>query len=656
METIWKTDDCLFWTAGHETLSLRPWGHNILRLQATLSADFKDISPALVMPEMMVPQIEIQAKLATITNGKLRATLEENGHVVFSRASDGQVLLEEESFVFTRPPARKYKPLSSDLYHLEVKFSAREGEKIFGLGQHANGFLDQKGLVIDLQQRNNQVSIPFYVSNLGYGFLWNNPSLGRVELGRDLTRWVSEGSRQVDYLVFAGDSPAEILAGYASATGHPPMIPEWALGFWQCKLRYRTQEELLAVAREYKRRGLPLSVIVADYFHWTYQGDWKFDPECWPDPQALTRELAEMGVRLMVSVWPTVNPNSENFQAMQRSGLLTRTSHGLAATMSFVDNHPLGQVDVYYYDTTHPAARQFIWEAVKKNYYDNGVRVFWLDACEPEVTRFDNENLLFHMGHGIEVSNIYPMMHEMGFYEGMRAQGETEIINLCRSGWAGSQRYGAAIWSGDIPSTFEMLRKQVRAGLNIALSGIPWWTTDIGGFYGGNINDPGFRELLVRWFQWGAFCPLFRLHGVREPGSGEGAMATGADNEVWSFGEEAYIIIKELLFLRERMKPYLMRQMVKAHETGLPPMRPLFCDFPADSAAWMVEDQFMLGPDVLVAPVVDAGAQQRRVYFPVGCDWQDAVTAEVFPGGQWSEVDAPLTKLPYYFRLGSMPF
>jgi alpha-D-xyloside xylohydrolase len=230
----------------------------------------------------------------------------------------------------------------------------------------------------------------------------------------------------------------------------------------------------------------------------------------------------------------------------------------------------------------------------------------------------------------------------------MRAQNESEIIFLSRSAWAGSQRYGAAVWSVDIQSTWEALQAQVRAGLNIGLSGIPWWTTDIGGFYGGDVTSDYFRELIVRWFQYSAFCPLFRLHGYRLP---YGAITeSGGPNEVWEFGERAYAIIRDVMFMRERLRPYVMCLMRDAHEHGDPPMRPLFYDFPSDSSAWAVEDAFMFGPDVLVAPVLQAGATHREVYLPAGARWTDVWSGQTFSGGQSIRADAPLERIPLFLR------
>jgi alpha-D-xyloside xylohydrolase len=370
----------------------------------------------------------------------------------------------------------------------------------------------------------------------------------------------------------------------------------------------------------------------------------------------MVKELKAMGIELMVSAWATVNPNSENFKAMSERGFLVRTDQNLNAIMTINDRFPEGPTNIMYYDATNPAARDFVWSVIKKNYYDMGIRVFWLDADEPEIYPITHQNLRYHLGSAREVGNIYPLLHQEGFYQNERRAGETDIVNLSRSAWAGSQRTGAALWSGDIPSRFEYLRKSFAAGLNVAVSGIPWWTTDIGGFFGGDIRSDYFKELIVRWFQYGVFCPLFRLHGVREPNNGmSGADASGAPNEIWSFGEPAYAILKHLLFLREKLRPYLRAQNNVANQKGLPPMRPLFVDFPADPQAAAVEDQFMLGPDLLIAPILYEGARQRSVYLPDGAGWVDAWSGAELPGGQTITADAPIERVPVYWRKGS-PF
>jgi alpha-D-xyloside xylohydrolase len=660
MDAIRREGNALVWDLNHETVRIEPWGKDSLRVRATIGAKIQDDLPgALLPPVPSDPEVEIRDQGARLHCGKIVAEVQlrqdavdraPGARIRFLHAETGAELLSEAPAYFPRPPARQLKPVGGDHFRVEARFTAYDDERIYGLGQHQHGRLDQKGCVIDLLQRNTEVCIPFLFSSRGYGLLWHNPAVGRVELGHDQTRWVAEATPQLDYWITAGDTPAEIMEHYADATGHAPPFPEWAAGFWQCRLRYSTQEELLSVVREHKRRGLPLDVIVVDFFHWSLQGDWKFDLNCWPDPAAMVRELDAMGVRLMVSVWPTVNPLSSSFAEMARRGLLVRTARGLPAHSLFVDTEPEGPVYVTFYDPTHPEARRFIWNKVREGYYRHGIAVWWLDACEPETNPMDPDNLCYHAGNGLAVTNIYPLMHERAFYEGMRSEGEEEMIMLCRSAWAGSQRYAAAVWSGDIPSTFEALQAQVRAGLNIALSGIPWWTTDIGGFFNGDIASPYFRELIVRWFQYGAFCPLFRLHGYRMPPRG---FLLGADNEVWSFGDEAYEIIRGLLFLRERMRPYIMTQMRLAQAKGIPPMRPLFFDFPQDKRCAEVDDQFMFGPDLLVAPVLHEGAREREVYLPAGTNWTDARTDQVVQGGQTITAAAPLEEIPLYVREGA---
>jgi alpha-D-xyloside xylohydrolase len=646
-----RQDNKPIWEQDHRKLQVECWGRDSLRVRVTLQSEIReDLPGALLPPESLQPQMDLAPTRATIQNGKLAAEIDiEKSTIRFFDPTTGTEYLVQQAPRFRWPPALNLAPVQGDLFRAEVWFKAYEGERFYGLGQHQHGHLNQKGCVIDLLQCNTEVTVPFLVSSRNYGFLWNNPAIGRVELGTNATRWVAEATSQVDYWITSGATPAEIMAHYADATGHAPVFPEWAAGFWQSKLRYATQDELLSVAREYKRRGLPLSVIVIDFFHWTVQGDWTFDPIKWPDPAGMIRELAELGVRVMVSVWPTVNTHSRNYAEMRRRGLLLRSERGSPIEKPFRDNKPEGLVPAQFYDATNPEARQYIWERVREGYFQSGIRLWWLDACEPDYFPFHPDNVRYHLGNGLAVGNIYPMLHVRGIYEGMRGEGEEEIVNLCRSAWAGSQRYGTILWSGDIDSTFEVLQAQVRAGLNAAMSGIPWWTTDIGGFFNGDPESPYFRELIVRWFQYGVFCPVFRLHGFREPAL-RNTVSSGGPNEVWSFGEKAYEIICELLHLRERLKPYLMEQMRLAHEQGIPPMRPLLFDFPDDQGSVDVEDAFMFGPDLLVAPVLYQGDRTRRVYLPSGARWTDARTGQQHDGGQSITVPAPLEHIPVFWR------
>ncbi|MEY2246121.1 TIM-barrel domain-containing protein [Streptomyces sp. BF23-18] len=653
--TFRERDGALEWSGRTETVRIEPWGPDAVRVRARLGGPLLESLPGALLdrPEDTTSTLELTPDEGRLTVGALTVEVSAEGLIRFIRTADGGELLAEERAHFWWPGSRLYTPTGNGHHRLEQRFAAYDGERLYGLGQHQHGLFDQKGAVLDLIQRNAEVTVPVLTSSRGYTLLWNNPAIGRVELAGNGTRWVADSARQIDYWITAG-TPADAQRRYSAATGRTPMLPEWAAGFWQCKLRYRTQGELLDVAREYKRRGLPLSVIVCDFFHWTHLGDWKFDPDEWPDPAAMQAELAGLGVKLVVSVWPSVSPLSENHQLMEQRGHFIGTEYGPMAHADWPDKQVASTVQVAFYDATNPEARDFLWSRVKDNYLDPyGISAFWLDACEPELKPGFSENLRYHAGPGLEVGNLYPRENARTFYEGLRAAGESEIISLNRSAWAGSQRYGAALWSGDIGTDFATLRRQIAAGLNTALSGIPWWNTDIGGFHGGDPDDPAYREVMVRWFQFGALSPLMRLHGFRDPGLPLGPGMTGGPNEVWSYGEEAGAVMEKYLRLRERLKPYLLDVMREAHEEGLPVMRPLLLEFPGDQAAWSVDDSYLLGPDLLVAPVLTAGATARTAYLPAGARWTDAWTGVSYEGGAAVTVDAPLDRIPLFLRDGA---
>ncbi len=652
---IQDQNSTVLWRRASEQVWIAPWGKNGVRVRVTKEATFRDLPQGLLPnpPASSNAKISIEGESATVVNGKITVNIAQRlGQLTFTRTDNGVVILKEQKKTTAEHYARTFTPQGST-WHIAQRFFADDTEKLYGLGQRQHGFLDQKGCVLDLMHRNTEVSIPFMISNKGYGFLWNHPGLGRVELGKNDTRWIADAAHQIDYYVVCDDTPGEILNRYAEVTGFPSEFPEWAAGFWQCKLRYKTQNELLTVAREYHRRKLPVSVMVIDFHHWAKAGDWTFDPACWPDPKAMVEELRSMGMKCMVSVWPTVNWTGANFAHMQSHGLLLRNERG----------NPLqnGAVVESFYDSTNPEARAFLWEQIKKGYVQHGIRYFWLDTIEPEIIPLELDNTRFYLGNGKEVAGLYPKCYQQGFYEGLLAEGEKAPLTLGRSAWVGSQRFGAAIWSADIPSTFESMRRQITGGLNIAMSGIPYWCTDIGGFHGGDIDDPQFRELLIRWFQYGVFCPIMRIHGVRrtqnkalleDPGKADPNHPT-VPNEVWSYGEESCQILSDQIRLRDRLKPYIMDLMGQATKTGRPPMRPMFVDFPQDARTWEIEDQFMFGDQILVAPIVEAGSRSRIVYLPAGTRWKDAWTDAETDGGSTVQADAPLDRIPVFIKQGS---
>ena len=660
---LYQEEGKLIYRYDAEELWIEAWGENALRVRATKDCSMPKEDWALIRRGSAHPDIQVNEKGASLTNGKIRAEISEYGKIVITNA-DGNILLEEyarnrrdvldKKCSAIEVEAREFQPIVGGDYHLTVRFESQDvNEKIYGMGQYQQPYLDLKGLDLELAHRNSQASVPFAVSSRGYGFLWNNPGVGRAVFGKNIMSFEAYSTKAMDYWVVAGDTPAQIEEAYAAVTGTVPMMPEYGLGFWQCKLRYQTQEELLTVAREYKRRNLPIDLIVIDFFHWPKQGEWKFDPVYWPDPDAMVQELKDMGIELMVSIWPTVDKTCENYEEMLENGLLIRTERGFRVGLDF-------QGATIHFDATNPRARDYVWNKVKKNYYEKGIRVFWLDEAEPEYTVYDFDNYRYYLGTNLQIGNIYPVAYARAFYEGMEKEGQENIVNLLRCAWAGSQKYGALVWSGDIASSFESMRNQLAAGLNMGMAGIPWWTTDIGGFHGGDPNDPAFRELFARWFAWGAFCPVMRLHGDREPRqpqqgtTGGATCCSGADNEVWSYGEEVYEICKKYMELREQLRPYTRSLMKEAHEKGTPVMRTLFYMYPQDKECWNVEDEYMYGPDILVAPILYAGQRSREVYLPAGECWIEHATGKTYTGGTTVLAAAELDTIPVFLRENSI--
>lgn len=673
LDTLVLESRAISWRYNGDWLRIEAHGPDGLRLRASPFPDRGATAGALLeaVTDTAVPVVTRDGGTARITHGRLTAEVDLQGRVRFLNAR-GELLLEEKwrqrdtiskfwtvgteevrTISALGLAGREFKVIDGDAAQITVRFEAKTGERLYGMGQYQQPHLDLAGCTLELAQRNSQASVPFVVSNHGYGLLWNMPAVGEVHFAANGATWTARAAHEIDYWITAADTPAETLRNYARVTGTVPMMPDFALGLWQSKLRYRTQDELLAVARDYHARGIPLSVIVADFFHWPVQGDWRFDEREWPDPAAMTAELKAMGTELLVSIWPTVDHRSENYPALVEQGYLVRSRRGLDVQQEFLGN-------TRFIDVTHPGARAFLWDTAKRNYRDKGVALFWLDEAEPEYSAYDYDNYRYHTGNVLAVGNAYPLHFAQAFYEGLSAEGETAIVSLIRCAWAGSQRYGALVWSGDIHSSFEAMRNQLSAGLNMGMAGIAWWTTDIGGFHGGDVADPAFHELMIRWFQWAVFTPVLRMHGHRDPitppaepfRDGVAQCDTGAGNELWSFGEQVFEILSYYAALRERLRPYITTLMRAAHEHGDPLMRPMFYDFPDDVRCWTVDDQYMFGPDLLVSPVTAAGIGERCVYLPEGI-WCDAWTGERVEGGGDIVCAAPLWRIPVFVREGA---
>lgn len=657
-----------------EMIRIEAWGKDSFRVRSTMLGKFTENDWALTEQvektetTVTVEQVDHWAgdgtidkrELATIVNGRVKAEVNFVGIITFYK--DEKKILREYFRMYDGTISRGSRCLKvinrewkgiigGTEYSLNLKFESNDGEKIFGMGQYQQPYMDMKGCVLELAQRNSQISVPFAVSSLGYGFLWNNPAVGQVTFGKNYTEWIAKSTREMDYWITVADEPKKIVENYANATGHADMFPEDMMGLWQCKLRYRTQDEVLSVARQYQKEGIKIDLIVIDFFHWTVQGDWKFDTKYWPDPKAMVDELHSMGIKVIVSVWPSVDRRSENFWPMQEKGLLIRTERGALQTYDY-------QGDCVEIDVFNPEARKYVWDVCKKNYYDLGIDSFWLDNSEPDYGVYDFDHYRYCAGPALSVSNLYPQLYSRSYYDEMVKYGKP-VVNLLRSAWAGSQKYGNVVWSGDVPSTFEAFADQLQAGLNMGLAGIPWWTTDIGGFMTDDVNDPDFRQLLIRWYQFAVFSAVFRMHGDRGPYNipalddrdfGGGYLHTGQPNELWSYGEDNYAIMRKYYDIRISMHAYISKLYEEAHTNGSPLIRTMFYEFPQDAKCWELQDQYMFGEKYLVAPILELNQFEREVYLPEG-KWKLTSTGEVYDGAANVKVAAPIEYMPVFERM-----
>ena len=555
-----------------------------------------------------------------------------DGLIAYSDAS-GRKLVQEGPKTMT--PA---KVNGEDTYHAEDNVSIYGSEEAFyGLGQHQAGVWNYRGESVDLSQDNTAIAVPLLVSTNGYGLFWNNTSRSRFNNRFVHSLYISsEVADTIDYYFLYGPDFDKIVAGYRELTGAAPMFGKWAYGFWQCKNKYQSQQELLAVAHKCRELHIPVDNIVQDWFWWTTKGEFQFNKN-YPDARGMIDDLHRNHFHLMISVWPYFDPGSPTYADMDKRGYFIDRTKAAAF-------HPAGMA---LYDATNPAARAYYWRLMDSALFKIGADAWWLDTTEPE-TEGREENLLLDnklaIGSGARYANIYPLMTTTGVYQGQRKESDQKrVFILSRSAFAGIQRNSVTAWSGDILSDFETYKRQIPAGLNFSLSGIPYWTTDIGGFFIGNPNDPAYRELFVRWFQYGTFCPIFRVHGTR----------TTNQNELWSYGPEAESILTKFDRLRYELMPYIYSVAWMTTHESYTPMRPLAMDFRLDVRAQNIGDQFLFGPAILVNPVTEPGATTRRLYLPK-TRWYDFWSGHALEGGKSIDAPAPLDSLPLYVRGGSI--
>jgi len=449
--------------------------------------------------------------------------------------------------------------------------------------------------------------------------------------------WSSEAGSAVDYYVMYGPQPDQAISAYRQLTGAVPMFAKWTWGFWQCKERYQTQEEILYVLAEYRKRGIPLDGIIQDWHYWK-PGQWgshEFDPNRYPDPAAMVKAVHDTNAHIIVSVWPRFDLETTNLAELEKAGAIYPPAY---------DNvYPKGQSK--WYDPFNSTGRRLYWKQIYKKLGSLGFDGWWLDACEAELggNWGQMRDLKTAAGSGTVVYNAYPMMHTSGVYQSQRADiPQKRVFILARSAFAGQQHNAAVTWSGDIQGTWDVFAAQIPAGLNFSASGIPYWNTDIGGFFSGDPLDPNYAQLFTRWFQFGAFCPMFRVHG------------TNYAKEMWRFDPATQKILINYDRLRYHLLPYIYSVAWQVTSQDYTMMRPLVMDFQNDSQVYKISDQYMFGPAIMVSPVIKEGVSNRNVYLPEGSFWYDFWTGQSHIGGQTINTTAPIETLPLFIRAGSI--
>ena len=583
-----------------------------------------------------------------------RTVVDENTVVKQVETPDGvKSRIEEATTVFDRR-----------LCHTRLNLRFSEEEHLYGLGQSPEGCLDLRHTTQYIHQSNMKIAIPFLLSSRGYGILLGTEGAAKFCEGNHGAYLYTDADRELDFYVLYGPEMDDLVSGYRFLTGKAALPPKWAFGFLQSQERYESAEELLSIADGFRSRNLGLDCLVLDWNSWLpgHWGEKKLDPAFFPDVPGMVRALEDRDVHFMLSIWPNPGVVTEDYAQFFEKNLLLPASD--------------------LYNAFNADARKLYWEQTRRGLFSQGIKAFWCDSCEPfcpEWTEEEPEPGALFDSYIQESSrfiprdriNAYALEHARTIYEGMR--GETDayrVCNLTRSAYTGSQRYGTILWSGDISANWETLGRQIPAGLNFCASGIPFWTLDIGGFFvkkgtqwfwNGDFDDPdhdpGFRELLVRWFQLGAFLPVFRSHG------------TDVLREPWHFGEEGtpfYDAIRAAIDLRYRLMPYIYSMAAEAALRNGTMMRMLAFDYRHDPVALTIEDEYLFGKSILVCPVTHPilyapGGERiaepnrtRRVYLPEGNDWFDFYTRERFRGGQWLEVPVVLERIPLFVKAGSI--
>lgn len=576
-----------------------------------------------------------------LTTSELNVLLDIVQNQISFVTKDGKELLAEKpsSTGFT-----SFNDAGNSTYRIRQTFLLDSDEAIYGLGQHQQGEMNQRNQTLFLQQANTEICIPLVHSIKGYALFWDNYSPTTFTDNAQGMTFDSEVGDLCDYYFVYGGGADKVVAGLRELTGQAPMFPLWTFGFWQSKERYVSQDELVSVVAKYRDLKVPLDGIVQDWRYWGEDHkDWnavEFRNPKFPDPRKMMNEVHRLNAHAIISVWPSFGPATGIYADL-------KALNKLMIHETFPQDN-----GVKVYDAYDPVARDIYWKYMNKNMFSIGMDGWWLDATEPEHSPVEEGDLDFqtYLGSFRKVRNAFPLVSVGGVYEHQRQEAsDKRIFILTRSAFAGQQRYAVQAWSGDVVSDWNVLRNQIPAALNISLTGIPYWNSDIGGFFSGRkfpegVKDPAFHELYVRWMQFAAFTGMMRSHGTNTP------------REIFMFGEREYWAFdaqEKMINLRYRLLPYIYSTSWKVTSNGESLMRALFSDFPEDKKVIDIGDEYMFGKSILVAPVTSE-VRRRSLYLPEGGQWVDFWTGEKLEGGQEISREAPIDIIPLYVKAGSI--
>lgn len=614
-------------------------------------------------PENTDFNVKQQGDKLTLKSKSLAVVLNlKSGRVSFATPKNKLLLNEKESGTsFT-----DFDDAGDKTYTVSQSFVLDSDEAIYGLGQQQQGKMIQRNLKLNMVQGNTDDYIPFFVSTKGYGLFWDNYSPTVFEDTPESTSFKSDVGECIDYYFMVGNNADGVIAQMRDLTGQAPMFPLWTFGFWQSKERYKSQDETVGVVRKYRELGVPLDGIIQDWQYWGSNYLWnamEFLNDQFPNPQRMVNEVHGLNAHIIISIWNSFGPNTKQYRELEKINALmdfqTWPQSGSTLWPPKRD-YPSG---VRVYDPYNPQARDIYWKYLNDGIFKLGMDGWWMDSSEPDHLDFKPSDLdnKTAMGSFRKVRNAFPLMTVGGLYDHQRAvTSDKRVFILTRSAFAGQQRYGANTWSGDVTSSWDALRNQISAGLNFSLTAIPYWNSDIGGFFlsrfSKKLDDAGYRELYARWIQFGAFCPMMRSHGADTP------------REIYQFGkkgDKVYDAIEKFINLRYSMLPYIYSTSwdITANQSTM--MRALMMDFPGDTKVLDINDEYMFGKSILVCPVTgpmyskdteeDFGTiKSKELYLPKGADWVDFWTGEKFSGGQTISKETPLDILPLYVKAGSV--